>query len=230
MDDTNPVQLVLRHAFGARLSGLFPRGARVLDLGLGGLGHPLALAQAGVTVHVVGAAPASMALGQELAETLGVAERVSWNVVPVEMLEETGSGFDGAYSDAGRLSASSLPRVGRGLAAALRPGAPVLLGLAGRYSLPLLVRRALRAEAPAAAGVGGEEPLRPSEARRRLGPAFDWVPACGLGALLPSPEAASWVEAHPQAFGILAALDRSWRGLPILRALGQITLLLGRRR
>jgi hypothetical protein len=120
---------------------------------------------------------------------------------------EAAAPFDAAYAAPGALDGADLEALGRSLAAALRPGAPVLLCVKRRRS---------------GAGRAG---LR--EARVRLGPGFAWSASFGLGVLLPGPE---WARRHPQAFGILAALESVVRRRPVFRALGDYAALEGSRR
>jgi len=139
----------------------------------------------------------------------------------------------------GALNCADLPAVAAGLAAALRPGAPVLLSLMTPHPLPALVERALtgRGEAPRGRRdpqVGGE-PLPVAypglrELKRRFGEAFAWSGAFALGVLIPGPGHAGWVSRHPQSFGLLAALERLVRRWPILRTLGDHVVLEGARR
>lgn len=123
---------------------------------------------------------------------------------------ETAAPFDGAYAGPGALDDADLEALGRTLAAALRPGAPVLLCITRRRS--------------GAGRVG----LR--EARARLGPGFAWSAAFGLGVLVPGEPREEWARRHPQAFGILAALESVVRRWPVFRALGDYAVLEGSRR
>jgi hypothetical protein len=118
--------------------------------------------------------------------------------------------FDGAYAGPGALDGADLEAVGRALAAALRPGAPVLL---------CVTRRRTGTGRPA---------LR--DARARLGPGFTWSASFGLGVLFPGEAREEWARRHPQAFGILAALESVVRRWPVVRALGEYVALEGSRR
>jgi hypothetical protein len=123
---------------------------------------------------------------------------------------EPGALFDGAYARPGALDDRDLEPLGRALAAALRPGAPVLL---------CLRRQRSRAERPG-----------PREARARLGPDFVWRGAFALGVLVPGEPRQEWVRRHPQAFGVLAALEGVVRRWPLVRALGDYSAIEGARR
>ena len=233
----NPVGLVFRHVFQERLRRLVPSGARLLDLGCGTGEDARAFASLGYAVHAIDAAPAMIERAR--AKSAGFPEgRLRFERRAVEDVAGAGEGFDGAYSDFGALNCADLGALGAGLARALRPGAPVLLSLMGRWPLPEIAERALTGRgvargrsAPQIAGlpVRVEYPT-PAEARARLGPAFEWSGGFALGVLVPGPGHAPWVSRNPQAFGFLAMLEGFVRGLPVLRELGDHVVLEGRRR
>jgi len=178
----DPAGLLFRHILQERLRRLFPPRSRVLILGAGE--NAPFLAAAGVDVQAIDAAPATA-----FAESLG-----------------SRRDLDGACCGPGALNGADLDALGRTLARALRPGAPVLLCFRGRRSPGL------------------------REARERLGPDFVWRDAFALGVLVPGASRAAWVDRHPQAFGILAALEGIVRGWPLLRARGDYLAIEGVRR
>jgi hypothetical protein len=107
----------------------------------------------------------------------------------------------------------------------LRPGAPVLVALPGSHPLPAMLARALRG----APGWRAGGP-RLNEMRASLGAGWQWRGAFALGSLLPGPDGAEWAAEHPGAFGLLAIAEELTRRWPILRALGETTVLEGERR
>jgi hypothetical protein len=111
--------------------------------------------------------------------------------------------LEGAFAAPGTLEGADVAELGRALAAALRPGAPVLLCL----------------------GSGHRE-----EARARLGPAFVWHDAFALGVIVPRESRQEWVRRHPQAFGVLAAVEGLVRRWPVLRERGEYAVIEGARR
>jgi hypothetical protein len=123
---------------------------------------------------------------------------------------EAGAPFDGAYAGPGALDEVDLRALGRALAAELRPGAPVLLCLRSRGS---------------ATDIPG-----PRRVRARLGPEFTWHRTFALGVLVPEESRQDWTRRNPQAFGVLAAMERVVRGWPLVRSLGQYAVIEGRRR
>jgi SAM-dependent methyltransferase len=236
---TNPAGLVFRHTFERRLLGLLPAGARVLDLGCGSGEDAIAMASRGRRVVGIDPSPRRIERAREKAAAHGLAEpALRFGVLAAESVAEIDGPFDGAYSDFGALNRADLAVVGRALAGALRPGAPVLLSLMGPWPLPAAVARALT-------GMGesrrGSEPRladlpvaatypSPREAREALGPAFVWRGGFALGVLLPGPAQAGFAERNPQVFGLLAMLESVCRGWPLLRALGDYHVLEGVRR
>ena len=140
-------------------------------------------------------------------------------------LAPAGAGFDGAYVNLGALGLADLRAVGAAVAAALRPGAAVIVSLPGRWPLPATIRRTLT-------GVGDAPPAvaTAAEVRSALSAAFEWTDSYALGVLVPAPAQGQWAADHPQTFGVLAALERGVRRWPGLRQLGDASVLEGRRR
>lgn len=206
--ESNPVALVFRHVLQGRLEVLFRPGDRVLDLGGGSGADAALLAARGVRVV---------------------------RVDRPDGLAAAGSGFDGAFSTSGALDGADLPAVGVGLAAAVRPGAAVLLSLLGPWPLPALLRLTLTGvgEGRRALSFSGlpRASMYPTlaETRRAMGPLFSWTDAYSLGVLLPDPARESWVRQQPQAFAVLAMIERRVRRWPVLRQLGDHVVLEGRR-
>ena len=62
-----------------------------------------------------------------------------------------------------------------------------------------------------------------------MGPLFTWTDAYALGVLVPDPTRETWVREHPQAFAVLAMIERTVRRWPGLRQLGDRLVLEGRR-
>ena len=151
-------------------------------------------------------------------------------------LTPAGGGFDGAHVSLGPLGLADLRAVGAALAAALRPGATVVVSLPGPWPLPATIRRTLTGVGDARrrrASIFGEAPpavATAAEVRSALGAAFEWTDSYALGVLLPGPAQGGWAADHPQTFGLLAALERKVRRWPGLRQLGDVSVLEGRRR
>ena len=141
-----------------------------------------------------------LALGQGTGEEAlflagrGVAVQAAGSAEDVAKL---GTVFDGAYASFGALDRADLSAAGRALYVSLRPGAPVLLSLTRG--------RALSARA----------------IRKQLGPGFRWRDAFALGVVLPAPSSGGWAQRNPQAFGLLAILERLVRRWPLVRSRGE---------
>jgi SAM-dependent methyltransferase len=235
----NPIGLLFRHVVQARLEALYTRGDRVLDLGCGTGEDALALAARGIRVVGIDASPAMIDRARKKASERGLGpDACRFEVREAESLDAADAGFDGAYSNFGALNCADLPTVGAGLASALRPGAAIVISLLGPWPLPAVIRRTLtgqgdprRNRAPRVGGV----PLAVSyptlaHARALLGPGLDWTDAYALGVLVPGPDHERWAADHPQALGLLAAVERAVRRWPGLRQLGDHVVLEGRRK
>jgi SAM-dependent methyltransferase len=228
LEHVTAIGLLFRHVVQARLEALFRRGDRVLDLGCGTGEDALTLAARGVRVVGIDASPERIARAREKASERGLGpEDCRFDVLGTENVDAAGCAFDGAYSNSGALGGADLPRTGAALAAALRPGAAVVISLLGPWPLPAVIRRTLT-------GMGDSRRGRAcptlAQARAALGPGLEWTDAYALGVLVPGPDHERWVADHPQAFGMLAALERAIRRWPGLRQLGEHTVLEGRRK
>lgn len=233
----NPVGRLFRYVFQERLRRHLRPGMRVIDLGCG-TGEDAAFV-AGLGADVVGIDASSgmieRACGREVPHGIG---SLTFEPRRAEDVGALSGSFDAAYSDFGALNAADLTQVGGGLAKVLRGGAPVLFSFMGAHPLPMTLARAVTgrgerrgARTPLVAGV--PVPVAyPSirDVREQLGEAFVWDGAFALGVLVPDPDREAWVNAHPQAFGVLAALEAGVRSWPVLRGLGDHVVHEGRRR
>jgi SAM-dependent methyltransferase len=233
----NPVGLLFRHAFQEALRRHLAAGDRVLDLGCGTGDDALFLAGLGMSVLGIDPSPAMIARARAKAAERG-ADRVRFEVKRAEDVADLPATYDAAYSNFGALNCADLERVGTGLGRTLRPGGPVMLCLFGRRPLPAMLERGLtgRGEArprshPRVGGiaVAVSYPTR-GQVVSLLGPAFEWRKAWALGVVVPGPGHADWAYRHPQAFGVLAAVESLLRAWPLLRDLGDHLVLEGRRR
>jgi len=232
--ESNPVLLLFRHFFQTRLLRLFAPGCHVLELGCGTGEDALLLAGKGVHVHVLEASSTGLERARAKATERGLAQVVRFEQQQAEELTELGSArYDGAYASSGALLGADLAAIGRGLSSVLRPDASVLLSIVGPRPLPAMLERGLTGQGtprrtPWADGAAGPSRFpSPRQVRRSLGAAFRWQRDCALGVLVPGPAQAAWAHRHPQAFGLLAALEALLRAWPLLRGLGEQVVLQG---
>ena len=208
------------------LAEAFPVGARLLEVG-GGTGEDaLWLVERGREVVLTDASPA---MARVAAAKLAGHAGASVEIAPAEALDDmagelAGSRpFDGAFSNFAALNCvDDLAGFGRGLARALRPGAPALLvlfgtacpgemlveGLRGRPRN--MFRRFAKDEAPARLG-GRTFTIRyhrRKDVERALSPWFAPVARRGVGVFVPPSAAEPWISGHPRLLGGLEALDR----------------------
>jgi SAM-dependent methyltransferase len=243
-DDTfgrNPVGLLFRHAFQDRLERLFARGDRVVDLGCGTGEDALFLASRGRKVLGLDVSAAMIARGRAKASARGLAgDAARFEVASAESVDALADGvpFDGAFSDFGALNCTDLAAVGRALARALRPGAPVLLSLMGPRPFPASLRSLFRgrplsrgASRPKVGGLalGVSYPTR-RQVQSQMGPELVWRDAFALGVLVPGPDHGAWAERHPQWTALLFGLEALVRRLPLFRDGGDHCVLEGARR
>jgi len=219
-----------RRAVRRALLEAFPVGARLLEIG-GGTGEDaLWLVERGREVLLTDASPAMARIAAaKLAGHAGAAVEIA----PAEALDVRADAlagsrpFDGAYSNFAALNCvADLTRFGRGLARALRPGAPAILvlfgvacpgemlveGLRGRPRN--MFRRFAKGEVPAR--LGGRTFTvryhRRADIVRALSPWFAPVARRGVGVFVPPSAAEPWISRHPKLLNGLEALDRAVSG------------------
>jgi SAM-dependent methyltransferase len=130
-----PLTRWMRRVIWARLDGLFPPGARVLDLTAGTGVDACHLAGRGVAVTALDVSERMIDELRGRAAREGVT--VDARVLPAERLTELDAGtFDGAFSTYAGLNTIADPaRLAADLRAMLEPGAPVLLHALNRFCL-----------------------------------------------------------------------------------------------
>jgi hypothetical protein len=185
-----------------RLEPRFAAGSSVLALGCGDMANALALSARGVRVLVLDPDGARLEAARSEALGLGSAPPLRFELGGAEALRAVARLFDGAYSGPGALAGAAWAELAPALGQLLRSGAPVVLALARP-----------------AAGLRG-----------LLGRDFRWERRFALGILVRTRLGGAWAARNPQAFALLAMLERIVRGWLLLRALGEHVVWEGVRR
>jgi len=220
-----------RRAVRRQLDRAFRRGDSVLELG-GGTGiDALYLARRGVRVLLTDGSPDMVLRAADKVRRAGLAGAVATRQLVLEELHTfvdqwtaaRGPRFDGAFSNFAALNCvADLAGVARGLAVLLRPGAPALLVVFGKWSvgeigLHLLrgdpataCRRWARGEVPARLAGRGftvRYPGTPAIAAA-FTPYFRLVRRRGIGIFVPPSAAEPVVSRWPGLLRLLERLDR----------------------
>jgi hypothetical protein len=149
--------------------------------------------------------------------------------------EEAGP-YDAAWIAPVRLEGLDVGRLGRVVAALLRPGAPLACVVPGCWPLVAVLERALLGvgdlPVPRRARLEGRSPgcLSAAAWKRAFGPGFRWHRLRGVGVLVPARSSGVEVERRALVLGLLAAAEHVIGGWPVVRALGDRLLLEGVRR
>ncbi len=211
---TTPVGRAQRDQVWRVLDAVFPRGERVLDIGCGTGEDALHLMARGMLVQAVDASPAMVAM----ARARGVAAEVR------RAEDLPGAVFDGALSNFGALNCvADLAAGARELARVVRPGGRAAICLIGRfclwetlyYGLRLNFRKAFRRRR--ASEYRGMTVYYPTvaETRAAFSEGFELREWHGVGLLVPP----SYVRLPAILVRVLAACDRVFADLPLLRAM-----------
>jgi SAM-dependent methyltransferase len=225
----------LRDAVWRDVDRLFLPGQRVLELNCGTGIDAVHLAGRGVRVLACDIAPRMIELARQQA---GPTSLIEFRVLPTENIGALigGGPFDGAFSNFSGLNCvEDLPAVARNLARLVKPGAPILVCMIGRF-VPWEIlwflahgnpRRALlrlRGNAEAGAAVRVQYPSV-AEIARVFAPEFTLRKWKGLGIAVPPSYMERWARRFPRVLTALAGVDRSIAGVPVLRGMADFALL-----
>jgi len=219
---------VLRQMSWRRFERAFAGREYLLDIGCGTGEDAIHLARLGHRVVAADASLQMVRMASRKAELAGCAKHIRFLWTPMEQLgvELAGEKFDGVYSNFGAINcAPDLAMLARGLAPLLRPQAPLVWVVMGRY-VPwewawYLARgdartafRRLRRDGAAWRGLQVRYPT-PATLARAMQPHFTRRVATPLGLVLPGSYAASLFERAPR---LLATLTRAEQVLQRLHA------------
>ncbi len=217
----------LRALVRSRLEQVFEAPKRVLELGCGTGEDALCLARRGVEVVAVDASPQMIQVARQKARANnpslrghGEAARVEFHCLPMEHLAPTldGQAFDGVLSNFGAVNCvSNLPALVADVAGRLRPGAPLVWVVMGRYVpwewLWYLLQgnwtkawRRLNRGGVSWRGLNISYPS-PAELTALLRPHFAIQRVAPLGVALPPTYAGTWLERRPRLLKALTRLE-----------------------
>ena len=213
-----------RRAVRVELERAFPRGARLIEIGGGAGGDALWLVERGRQVLMTDPSPTMVRMASF--------KFVAYAGARVEVCAAEGLGalaggiespLDGAFSNfAGLNCLGDLAPFAHGLARLLRPGAPALLVVFGRFCPGEWLVETLRGRPNNALRrlAKGEQPARlggheftvsyhgRADLQRAMAPWFRPAGRRGVGVFVPPSAAEPWISRHPRLLGALEALDR----------------------
>jgi 2-polyprenyl-3-methyl-5-hydroxy-6-metoxy-1,4-benzoquinol methylase len=231
----------MRDTIWRMLEGLFPAGARLLDLGCGTGIDAVHLAQRGYDIVATDWSPRMVERTRSRAEEAGVGCRIATEAIGIhELARLNGDRFDGIYSNLGPLNCvPDLRDVARSCAALLKPGGKLVVSVIGRVCpwefVYYLVRgRLARARVRGARGVvpvGMNQHTiwayyyTPREFYRSFAGDFTLTHYRALSLFLPPPYLIGMYERGRPFCEILGRLDDHLGALPILRNAGDHFLM-----
>ena len=233
---------VLRPMVWERFEACFAHRSSLLELGCGTGEDAIHLAKSGHRVLATDASPQMVDCARRKAEAAGVADRIRFQVVPMESLSTVlgTEVFDGVYSNFGAVNcAPDLAALAGALAPRLAPNAPLVWVIMGRcvpwemgwYLLRGDGRRAFRRfrrDGSEWRGMTIHYPT-PRSCARLIAPYFVSEVARPLGVVLPPSYAAGWLERTPRIRAWLARLERTLFERARCAGLGDHYLLEARR-
>jgi ubiquinone/menaquinone biosynthesis C-methylase UbiE len=230
-----------RRAVWRRLDKIFSPGQKLLELNCGTGIDAVHLAENGMQLVACDISSRMIELARQLAVSTNTSESIDFRVLPNE---EIGSlkgenVFDGAFSNfCGLNCVEDLPAVVRELTRLVRPGAPVLLCMIGRFvpweiawflahGEPGKALRRLRGNSFHSSGPGAVRIQRPSvkEIARVMSPAFRLQRWSGVGIAVPPTYTENRMQHFPRTIKGLAGIDRMIEDLPLFRGMADCVVL-----
>ncbi|MEM7351456.1 MAG: methyltransferase domain-containing protein [Acidobacteriota bacterium] len=221
----------MRQAVWRRIDRRFVAGQHLLEIGCGTGEDAVHLARRGIDVLATDRSAEMVGITRGKAQAEGLDQRIEARQLAIEELAALSPRrFDGVLSNFGALNCvEDLGPVAEGLAACLKPGAPMMLCIMGplvpwewawyltRGDGRSAFRRLRRGGVPWRGLTIRYPSLR--ALRRTFAPAFRWRGAAAVGALLPPSYAESWATRHPRTVAWLDRWERrleTWPPLPWL--------------
>jgi ubiquinone/menaquinone biosynthesis C-methylase UbiE len=230
-----------REAVWRELERLFGPGKRVLEINCGTGLDAVFLAEQGVELLACDISPRMIDRARQHAARHKVSDYVEFLALATENLGTLSdqSLFDGAFSNFSGLNCvEDLTAVQVQLAKRLKPGAPLLLCMMGRFALwemlwfllhrkPKLAFRRLREKTDSVTKSPEVKIHRPAveEIRSQFAPLFRLRRWRGVGIAVPPSYMEHWARRFPRLIGFLAALDQRIGGLPIFRSAADCVVL-----
>lgn len=217
-----------RRAVRDKLSRMFPRGSRLLEVG-GGTGEDaLWLTQHGREVLLTDVSPSMVRIAAEKLLPAGAPEPLVYGAERLDLLADrrAASGaapFDGAFSNfAGLNCVTDLRPVAHGLARLVHPGGQVALVIFGTLAVGEWVVQLSKGSAKHAfrrfdhgdvhARLGGQDFTvryhRASDVQQAFAPWFNLVSRTGIGVFVPPSAAEPSISRYPRIVDTLERLDR----------------------
>jgi ubiquinone/menaquinone biosynthesis C-methylase UbiE len=229
-----------RHSVWRDLERAFCPGQRVLELNCGTGIDAIHLAARGIQVLACDISPHMIQIARQGAVESSLQARIDFRVLPTEELQslQSHAPFDGAFSNFSGLNCvEDLPAVARNLARLLKPGAPFLTCVIGRF-VPWEIAWFLAHGKPAKAftrvldngrvfDAGDLKIQRPSvrEMVRIFAPDFELRGWRGVGIAVPPSYMEGWARRFPKIVQLLAGVDNWIDHVPLFRNLGDCVLL-----
>jgi ubiquinone/menaquinone biosynthesis C-methylase UbiE len=218
----------------------FRPGSRVLEVNCGTGIDAIHLAGRGVSVLSCDISPRMVEIARQSAERAGVHSRLEFRVLPTEQLSKLESELklDGAFSNfCGLNCVQDLSEVSRNLARVLKPGAPVIICMLGRFTLWEKFRYFVKADwknvfrtFQPTNSVAAQSGVKVRYFSRRkivesFAPEFALRRFKGIAIAVPPSNMDHWARRFPTIARALAKIDRVICKVPVLRSLGGCILL-----
>jgi SAM-dependent methyltransferase len=224
-----------RRAVWSELDRVFHLNQRVLELNCGTGIDAVHVAERGVRVLACDISPRMIELARERVIAAGLETRVELRVLATENIDRLcdEGHFDGVLSNFSGLNCvEDVSQVARHLARLLKPGAPAVFCMMGRY-VPWEVlwfavhgepRRAILRWRNAGQAMEMQNVVVrcPSlrEITSQLGPQFRRKRWKGVGVAVPPSYMEAWAQRFPRTTKAMAQIDRALGHMPLLRSMG----------